>query len=62
MKNLTPDTINAPTAFNAALHAKCPKCRQGEMFANSIYSFNGQKMNKTFPACGYTFEIEPGYF
>jgi uncharacterized protein (DUF983 family) len=62
MKNLTPDTSIAPTAFSAALHAKCPKCRQGEMFTNSMYSFSGQKMNKTCPNCGYTFEIEPGYF
>ena len=62
MKNLTQNTSMAPTAFNAALHAKCPKCRQGNMFANNMYSFSGQKMNKTCPECGYTFEIEPGYF
>jgi len=60
MKNLTLDT--APSAFNAALHAKCPKCRQGNMFATGMYSFKAQKMNKTCPECNYTFEIEPGYF
>ena len=51
-----------PSAFNAALHAKCPKCRQGDMFANHMYGFGLQKMNKACPACDCTFEIEPGYF
>jgi uncharacterized protein (DUF983 family) len=51
-----------PSAFNAALHAKCPKCRQGNMFANNMYGFAGQKMNTTCPDCGFTFEVEPGYF
>lgn len=62
MKNLTLDHTVTPSAFNSALHAKCPKCRQGNMFANAMYSFKGQQMNKTCPECGYTFEIEPGYF
>lgn len=62
MKNVIPDTSSTPTTFKAALHAKCPKCRQGNMFANSMYSFSGQKMNKICPECGYGFEIEPGYF
>lgn len=48
--------------LNAALHAKCPKCRTGNMFANSMYGFGSQKMNKTCPHCGFTFEVEPGYF
>ena len=47
---------------NAALHAKCPKCRRGDMFANKMYGFSSQKMNDTCPHCGYKFEREPGYF
>lgn len=47
---------------SAALHAKCPKCRRGDMFANKGYNLFSQKMNKTCPHCGFTFEIEPGYF
>jgi uncharacterized protein (DUF983 family) len=46
----------------AALHAKCPKCRKGNMFANSMYGLSSQKMNETCPHCGFKFEIEPGYF
>jgi uncharacterized protein (DUF983 family) len=48
--------------FKAALQAKCPKCRKGNMFANSMYSFKSQKMNETCPHCGFKFEREPGYF
>lgn len=51
-----------PSALNAALHARCPKCRQGNMFANSMYGFHGQKMHDSCPACGFIFESEPGYF
>ena len=35
---------------------------QGNMFANNMYSLSAQKMNTTCPACGFTFEVEPGYF
>lgn len=44
------------------LHAKCPRCRRGKLFANSMYGFGGQKMNPTCDHCHLTFEIEPGYF
>ena len=46
----------------AVINAKCPKCRRGDMFANSTYSLSSQKMNETCPHCGFKFEIEPGYF
>jgi len=46
----------------AFLHAKCPRCRRGEIFANSMYGFDSQKMNSTCGHCHLTFEIEPGYF
>jgi uncharacterized protein (DUF983 family) len=48
--------------FKAALHAKCPRCRTGNMFANSMYGFTGQKMNDNCPHCNLKFEREPGYF
>jgi len=46
----------------AMIHAKCPRCRKGNMFANSMYGFRPQKMHKTCPYCGFVFEQEPGYF
>lgn len=46
----------------AMLHAKCPKCRRGNMFKGNMYNFGGNTMHETCPRCGLHFEIEPGYF
>src|ERR1700712_6017005 len=63
MTNLHLDTSAKPQSeFKSALHAKCPKCRMGNMFANSMYGFSSQKMHKNCPYCNFQFEIEPGYF
>lgn len=51
-----------PSPLKAALHAKCPKCRTGNMFANGMYNFGGQKMHTNCPHCNFQFEVEPGYF
>ena len=63
---MTPDINNAPveplSQFKAALQCKCPKCRKGNMFANSTYSFRGQKSYTNCPYCNFQFELEPGYF
>jgi uncharacterized protein (DUF983 family) len=63
MKTLSLDkaTVEKPQ-ISSALHAKCPKCRTGNMFANNMYSLSGQKMNTQCPHCSFRFEIEPGYF
>ena len=46
----------------ALVHSKCPRCRRGAMFANSMYGFHGQVMLKQCEHCGLVYEIEPGYF
>jgi len=48
--------------ISAALHAKCPKCRKGDMFASGTYNFITQKTLSNCPYCNFQFEIEPGYF
>lgn len=48
--------------FQAALHAKCPRCRRGDMFTGPAYGLKLQKMNETCPHCNLKFEREPGYF
>jgi uncharacterized protein (DUF983 family) len=48
--------------FKAALHAKCPKCRKGDMFKSSRLGLLGQKAYTYCPYCHFQFEIEPGYF
>ncbi len=60
------ETHNKTTApvpqFSAFVKAKCPRCRRGNMFANSMYSLSGQHMHQACPHCGLIFEREPGYF
>jgi uncharacterized protein (DUF983 family) len=62
---MAPDniTLEKPLSeFQAALQAKCPKCRKGDMFANGTYSLRGQKSYTNCPYCNFQFEVEPGYF
>lgn len=51
-----------PGEFSAALQAKCPRCRRGDMFSTSMYGLQFQKMNENCPHCNLRFEREPGYF
>ena len=46
----------------AIVHAKCPKCRVGDIYASPMYSLGGQKMHTKCPHCGMAYEREPGYF
>ncbi len=63
---MEPDNITTPEKpmpeFKAALRAKCPKCRKGDMFASGMYSFGKKKSYTNCPYCNFQFEIEPGYF
>ncbi len=53
--------MSTPISY-AMLHAKCPRCRRGNLFATSMYGFKSQKMYQNCPKCNYKYEIEPGYF
>ncbi|TWJ04468.1 uncharacterized protein DUF983 [Mucilaginibacter frigoritolerans] len=55
-------TDNKYPMWPAIVHAKCPRCRRGDMFTTPMYGFKSQKMNTTCPHCGLVFEREPGYF
>lgn len=46
----------------ALVHSKCPRCRRGDVFQNSMYGLKSQKMNENCPHCNLRFEREPGYF
>lgn len=45
----------------AIVHAKCPRCRRGDMFSDKIWTIR-QRMYDKCPVCSQKFEIEPGYF
>jgi len=46
----------------AMLNCKCPRCRRGNMFNGTLYSFSSNRINERCPHCDMLFEIEPGYF
>ncbi|MCB0495348.1 MAG: DUF983 domain-containing protein [Cyclobacteriaceae bacterium] len=47
----------------AMAHAKCPRCRQGDMFQYKWWQVTKfLKFNKECSACNFRFEREPGFF
>jgi uncharacterized protein (DUF983 family) len=45
------------------LNGKCPRCREGEMFAHPITKLSKfNKMNEFCPHCGRRLEPEPGFY
>jgi uncharacterized protein (DUF983 family) len=50
------------TKFKSILQAKCPCCREGEMFTHATYSFNYDKMHKNCLTCNLRYEVELGFF
>lgn len=63
MKTINPvDEPKAVSQIYAVIHSKCPRCRKGDMFVNSMYGFKAQKMHTNCPHCGLKYERELGYF
>lgn len=52
----------ASSGFKAFLTQKCPRCRTGKVFRYPSYHLKFTDMHELCPACGYKFEIEPGFF
>ena len=51
------------SALQAAIEAKCPRCREGELFAYPAYHLTKfDKMHTHCPRCNFRFEVEPGFF
>ena len=48
--------------LQAIVNAKCPRCRKGDLFINSMYGLSSQKMHVNCPKCNLKYELEPGYF
>ncbi|MEJ7778870.1 MAG: DUF983 domain-containing protein [Daejeonella sp.] len=62
MNSETPKEDHKIPQLYALLNSKCPRCRRGNVFINSMYGFKAQKMNEYCPHCNLKFEREPGYF
>ncbi len=44
------------------LKGKCPRCREGDMFKYSLFSFRFSTTHERCPVCNLRYEIEPGFF
>lgn len=53
-----------PSLLASVLTCKCPKCRKGDLFpkGNLMHPLRFHKMNETCPACGQSFDPEPGFY
>ena len=49
--------------ISGILGAKCPRCREGNMFPpGTLYTSRFANMQPNCACCGQTFEPEPGYY
>ncbi len=52
-----------PSLLYSIINAKCPRCREGNMFSNgTLYSRKFADMYPSCPCCGQTYEPEPGFY
>jgi len=49
------------TSFQAVLHERCPRCREGPLFRAPLWRC-GIAVHECCPVCGLRYEREPGYF
>ena len=49
------------TFFQAVLHERCPRCREGPLFRKALWRCS-LAMHECCPVCGLRYEREPGYF
>src|SRR3954468_14694824 len=55
--------LRNPSTFQSIVQQRCPRCRVGKIFRNSIFKiYRWPKMYEHCPECGLKFEREGGYF
>ncbi len=53
----------ARSVLSSVLGAKCPRCREGEVFTHSMFNLKKLfSMHKNCPNCNLRYEKEPGNF
>lgn len=56
-------TSTTNSLANAIAHAKCPQCREGDMFKHDLRHITKfVSFNETCPVCDLRFDREPGFF
>lgn len=51
-----------PSLLASIFRMTCPRCREGRMFPNAMYSRKFMQTRESCPCCGQSFVIEPGFF
>lgn len=55
--------MSKESGLSAVIKGKCPRCREGEMFAHGPFDVKHfSQMNERCASCGFRFEKEPGFF
>lgn len=55
--------MNERSALSSALGAKCPRCREGQVFTHGMFNLKKMSsMHKNCPNCNLRYEKEPGNF
>jgi uncharacterized protein (DUF983 family) len=55
--------LSKSSSYNALLHQRCPRCRQGDVFeypSTQLSKF--AVMHKNCPICNQNYEPEPGFY
>ncbi len=50
------------SALGSIVLQKCPRCHEGQMFENSVYSAQFMRMNTICSHCGLDFIQEPSFY
>ena len=51
------------SVLSSVLEAKCPRCRNGEVFTHSVFNLKKMfSMHKNCPQCNLRYEKQPGNF
>lgn len=55
--------MSEKTKLSALLEAKCPRCREGQIFKFSAFNYLKYHVtNDNCPSCGFRYEREPAFF
>lgn len=50
------------TRFRAFLGARCPRCKEGNVFVHGAFHLRYYRTHTKCPVCGLIFEREPSFF
>ena len=48
--------------LSAVINHKCPRCRKGDIYETSMFSYKYSRMYSHCEYCNLKYEIEPGFF